>query len=87
MKAEYLQMEIDRLTTLSDHYPLGEEGEAQLAEFKALKKIAERDTIKLSKCTRVEVIDNHGRSYTNSCCNLVGMQMQDDDRTMKIFIS
>ena len=41
----------------------------------------------LPKCTRVEVIDKRGRSYTNYDCKNVEMQMQDEDRTLKVFIS
>ena len=41
----------------------------------------------LSKCTRVEVIDKHGRSYTNYNGRIVGIQLQDDERTLKVFIS
>lgn len=42
----------------------------------------------LKNCTRVEVIDEHGRSYTNfSVINKVEMSMQDNDRTLKIFIT
>lgn len=41
----------------------------------------------LAKCTRVEVIDDNGRSYVNwNEDNKVEISMQDDDRTMKIFI-
>jgi len=37
--------------------------------------------------TRVEVIDKTGRAYTNLKVNLVQLQMQDNNRTLKIFIS
>ncbi len=40
----------------------------------------------LPKCNRVEVIDNTGRAYTNYNCKSVEKQMQDDDKTLKIFI-
>jgi hypothetical protein len=40
------------------------------------------------KVTRVEVIDEHGRSYTNwKPNNRVELQFQDEGRTLKIFIS
>ena len=39
------------------------------------------------KCTRVEVIDNTGRAYTKYGCKDVQVQMQDQDRTLKVFIS
>ena len=37
-------------------------------------------------CTRVEVIDSKGRGYTNYSCKKVYTQMQDENRTLKIFI-
>jgi len=42
----------------------------------------------LKNCTRVEVIDENGRSYVNwNKDNKVEISMQDDDRTIKIFIT
>ena len=42
---------------------------------------------KIKNCTRVEVIDENGRSYVNwHPDNIVKFDMQDDGRTMKIFI-
>lgn len=42
----------------------------------------------LRNCTRVEVIDEKGRSYINwDYKNKVQISMQDDDKTLKIFIS
>lgn len=41
-----------------------------------------------SKVTRVEVIDEKGRSYVNwNENNLVRIDLQDGQRTLKIFIS
>jgi hypothetical protein len=41
----------------------------------------------LPNCTRVEVIDQKGRSYVNwQPTNKVRLSMQDDGRTAKIFI-
>lgn len=41
----------------------------------------------LKNCTRVEVIDGNGRSYVNwHPDNEVKISMQDDNKTMKIFI-
>lgn len=41
----------------------------------------------LPNCTRVEVIDKKGRSYVNwKPTNKVRLSMQDDGRTVKIFI-
>jgi len=46
------------------------------------------DVIEAEKVTRVEVIDENGRSYVNwKDNNRVLIQMQDDGRTLKIFIS
>ena len=42
----------------------------------------------LTKCTRVEVIDEKGRSYINhNSKNKVKIAIQDNDRTLKVFIS
>tara|TARA_R100001244_G_C5133964_1_gene126445 strand:+ start:684 stop:836 length:153 start_codon:yes stop_codon:yes gene_type:complete len=42
----------------------------------------------LENCIRVEVIDKNGRSYVNwDKDNLVEISMQDDNKTIKIFIS
>lgn len=41
----------------------------------------------LHGCTRVEVIDQNGRSYVNwNSSNVVNTSMQDNDKTLKIFI-
>ena len=46
------------------------------------------DVIEAEKVTRVEVIDENGRSYVNwNKDNKVLVQVQDDGRTLKIFIS
>lgn len=37
--------------------------------------------------SRVEVIDDNWRSYTNWWCKSVKISMQDDNRTMKVFIN
>jgi hypothetical protein len=41
----------------------------------------------LNKCNRVEVITREGRVYVSRDCHEVHFQMQDDDRTLKIFHS
>lgn len=41
---------------------------------------------KIDNVTRVEVIDEHGRSYVHYNCDLVEYSLQDDGRTLKIFI-
>lgn len=42
----------------------------------------------LKGCTRVEIIDDNGRSYVNwNKHNKIEISMQDDNKTMKIFIT
>jgi hypothetical protein len=41
----------------------------------------------LDKVTRVEIIDNDGRSYTKWGVVIEQVSLQDDDRTLKIFLS
>ena len=57
------------------------------AENKALK-VASLDctTLSLPECTRVEVIGNKGRIYTNYDIKCAEVHLQDDARTLKIFI-
>lgn len=40
----------------------------------------------LPKVNRVEVIDNDGRRYVKYNVSSVVYQLQDDDRTLKIFV-
>lgn len=40
----------------------------------------------LSKVTRVEVIDNKGRAYTKYNVESVYYQLQDDGKTLKLFV-
>jgi hypothetical protein len=48
----------------------------------------EESVLNLSDVTRVEVIDKNGRSYVNRHeDNQVSYSLQDDDRTLKIFIT
>ena len=42
--------------------------------------------INTEKVTRVEVIDSDGRAYTNYDCKEVEIQLQDGERTLKIFL-
>ncbi len=41
---------------------------------------------KIENVTRVEVIDEHGRSYTHHNADVVEYSLQDDGKTLKIFI-
>jgi len=47
------------------------------------------DVVKiLENCTRVEIITEEGREYVNiHVDNVVSMSLQDDRRTLKVFIS
>jgi hypothetical protein len=40
-----------------------------------------------SNITRVDVIDNLGRSYTNYKANRVDIAVQDEGRTLKVFVT
>ena len=42
--------------------------------------------IDTSKTTRVEVIDETGRVYTNYSCKEVVIDIQDEGRTVKVFL-
>lgn len=43
--------------------------------------------IKIEKITRVEVIDSKGRSYSTRNCKLNDVQLQDDGKTIKLFLT
>ena len=45
----------------------------------------QEDMADISKVTRFEVIDEHGRAYTYPYCK-VELSYQDDGRTLKVFI-
>lgn len=48
----------------------------------------QKDTMEtLDKITRVEVIDAYGRAYVGYHLHSVKMAIQDDGRTLKLFIS
>ena len=50
-------------------------------------KIQNLNTVEgLERVTRVEVIDGHGRSYVHYNAALVEYSIQDDGKTLKIFI-
>lgn len=56
----------------------------QLRLYGVVKSLPIQD---LPNCTRVEVVDQKGRSYVNwQPTNKVRLSMQDDGRTAKIFI-
>ena len=43
--------------------------------------------INLDDVTRVEVIDNKGRSYTKNNVERVWLSLQDDNRTLKVMVT
>ena len=43
--------------------------------------------INLDDVTRVEVIDNNGRSYTKHNVERVWLSLQDDNRTLKVMVT
>ena len=45
------------------------------------------DTLDTKKITRVEIIDETGRSYVKRDISSLEVLLQDDGRTLKIFIS
>ena len=50
--------------------------------------VKENQEINLPKVNRVEVIDKNGRAYVNwDYDNMVYVQVQDDGKTLKIFIN
>lgn len=52
-----------------------------------LEQMLNDKLVDLVKCTRVEVIDEFGRSYVNfNKYNTVKVSIQDDGMTLKVFI-
>lgn len=47
------------------------------------ERLSKRD---FSKVTRVEVIDKNWRSYVNRATHTIELSMQDDGRTLKLFL-
>lgn len=45
-----------------------------------------RSTGDTENVTRVEIIDSNGRQYVNMDTKIDDIQLQDDNRTMKIFL-
>lgn len=42
--------------------------------------------VSFPKVTRVEVIDKDGRAYTNYDVSMCDLMLQDDNKTLKIFL-
>jgi hypothetical protein len=58
--------------------------------LKAVAKFTERRILKqvnFDKVNRVEIIDDKGREYANHKVNNVFFQLQDGDKTLKIFVN
>jgi len=50
--------------------------------------IKNNEVVPLSECTRIEVVDDSGRAYVNwSKNNNIKLSLQDDGKTLKIFIN
>lgn len=55
-----------------------------MPKIKLTKKHPQKE---IKGCTRIEVIDENGRSYVNwKPSNKITISMQDDFKTMKIFV-
>ena len=52
----------------------------------SVKNLGKMNNIVFPKVTRVEVIDKDGRAYTNYDVSMCELMLQDDDRTLKIFL-
>lgn len=52
----------------------------------SVKNLGKMNNIVFPKVTRVEVIDKDGRAYTNYDVSRCELMLQDDDRTLKIFV-
>ena len=51
------------------------------------QQLSQRDLmINFPKVTRVEVIDNDGRRYVKYNVKSVNLSLQDDERTLKLFV-
>jgi hypothetical protein len=65
---------------------LKQEGFIDGANWQASKN-RDMKAVNTSKVNRVEVIDENGRSYVNwKPTNMVSVRLQDDGKTLKIFI-
>ena len=87
MKREILLKITSDYDNVSDEDILEDSGIYDLLnEFKI--ELLSDNLCELSKCTRLEIIDSNGRSYTNwNEKNKIDLSVQDDGQTLKIFIS
>lgn len=60
---------------------------SEAARLAAELDIAQQRILDTEQVTRVEVIDQEGRSYVNWNVNAVEFSLQDDAKTLKIFLS
>ena len=68
-------------------YPISPSQELMLVDEDEDEDEDEDDSQDLSGVTRVEVIDGVGRAYTNYGVSLVALEVQDQGRTLKVFVS
>ena len=68
-------------------YTISIDGEDNLHYYSFVEGYTQcqEDMADISKVTRFEVIDEHGRAYTYPYCK-VELSYQDDGRTLKVFI-
>jgi hypothetical protein len=68
-------------------YPISPSQELMLVDEDEDEDEDEDDSQDLSGVTRVEVIDRVGRAYTNYGVSLVALEVQDEGRTLKVFVN
>jgi hypothetical protein len=68
-------------------YPIRPSQELMLVDEYEDEDEDEDDAQDLSGVTRVEVIDRVGRAYTNYGVSLVALEVQDEGRTLKVFVN
>jgi len=57
-----------------------------LACYTLINMLKREQEIDTTKVTRVELIDETGRIYTNYECNNVNVSIQDENKTLKVFL-
>jgi len=66
-------------------YPIRPDQELTLVDAEDTYEVYD-DAQVLSEVTRLEVIDHTGRAYVNHEVKLVSLSMQDEGRTLKVFV-
>jgi hypothetical protein len=75
---EYARLERGPMVTVITEDSLGDDASWEERYIKELKEEL--------KVTRLEVIDNAGRSYSNRNVTSINFHLQDNDRTLKLFV-